>query len=279
MSRFSGNESGADGHGTVRLSYVLPYFRRLRELEFALPYNSARFGRPDCEVVLALDEPSETEPLLDLVRTKYPHVKWRVVVNERDHDWRGPTRAINVGIRHAVGTSVLVASPESLFVDDPADFLGLVDSGDRRFVIGRVVFCSYAEFEASPAEDLGGIFEFWQRRLGVPKFYGSILTRRAEFEDVTGYDESLLKWSGDDVNARIRLMANGVRMTPRPDLRVIHLAFESQVSGKPLKALRRPHHTEAEYDAIVAPSQIRANGPGWGRDFDRVVFDWKAPER
>lgn len=260
----------------VRLSYVLPYFRRLHELEFALRHNGPRFARPGCEVVLALDEPSQTARLLDLIGTKHPDIKWRVVVNERDHDWRGPTRAINVGIRHAVGAAVLVASPESVFADDPADFLPLLDTGTRTYVIGRVVFCSYAEFEAVPAGDLGEIFETYQRRLGVPKFYGSILARRAEFADVTGYDESLLKWSGDDVNLRIRMMRNGVRMTPRPDLRVIHLAQESQVSGKPLKAWNRPHHTEAEYDAAVAPTRTRANGEDWGRDFDHVVFDWRA---
>ena len=105
------------GHPPTRLSVVMPYFRKLAEFTRVLPLQHAWLARPDLEVILVMDTPDEEPELLALL-TQYPDVRWTVLVNDRAHPWRPPCKAINVGLRHAVGQFVLVCSPESAFVGD-----------------------------------------------------------------------------------------------------------------------------------------------------------------
>jgi hypothetical protein len=103
-------------------------------------------------------------------------------------------------------------------------------------------------------------------------FYGSILARREHFTSVKGYNESLEKWGGEDDNVRLRFMMFGLKMVPLSRLRVIHISNEERDGGPPNDV---PVITADERRMAMMPKTIEVNGPEWGRDFNRIVFDWK----
>jgi hypothetical protein len=264
---------------TILLSFVLPYFRKYADLAQALPRNLQYFAHPACEVVLVLDEPSEAAEVLELVHATVSDIRWRVIVNDRPHAWRPPSKAINVGIRHALGELVLVASPESVFVDDPVAFFPDVRS-QSAFAVGCVAFATYAEFldlEHRGLERAFQVIESSNTRL----FYGSLLAPRASFNTVTGYDESLDKWGGDDDNLRARFALAGLHMIQCDKLRVIHL------SALPRRGLSLPPEsfpkeriiTPLDERRLLAPASYRANSANWGTDFGRTLFDWRHARR
>jgi hypothetical protein len=80
------------------------------------------------------------------------------------------------------------------------------------------------------------------------------------------------KWGGDDDNIRLRFMMFGLKMAPLSWLRLIHVANEERGGGSPTDV---PVATEDEISMAMTPKTIEANGPEWGRDFDRIVFDWR----
>jgi hypothetical protein len=170
----------------VRLSIVLPFYKKFQDFNTAIHYNERYFSAPTIEVVVVLDEPSEMSKVLELTRGKYPKIKWRILVNDRPHQWRAPAKAINVGIRNSLGDVILVASPESVFVDNPVPAADCVSEGNC-FVIGRVVFCTRDQFENSLECTREEVFERRQKTRSIPLFYGSILARREHFTSVKGY--------------------------------------------------------------------------------------------
>lgn len=262
--------------GAVRLSFVMPYFMKFYDLSNALEYNKRFFAHPSCEVVLSMDEPSEAADVMGLVRATDSHIRWRVLVNDLPHAWRAPSKALNVGIRHALGQLVMVSSPESIFVDDPLEFAAEVLEHDA-FVVGRVAFATYDELTMLQSMGLAHVFEVAENSVSVRMFYGSLLARRASFESVTGYDERLEKWGGDDDNLRARFGQAGLRMIRHPDLRVIHLSTQRR-RGASLPPESFPTDriiTPDDERELLAPSSAQANPPDWGSTFHRVLYDWR----
>lgn len=255
------------GHPPTRLSVVMPYYRKLAEFTRVLPLQHAWLARPDLEVILVMDAPDEEAGLLALL-AQYPDVRWSVLVNDRPHPWRPPCKAINVGLRHAVGHFVLVCSPESAFVDDvPSMALEVLQAHPDKVAVGRVGFARFADLE--DGSTLARVFDtVVQPDLTLHTFYGSICAARSSFEAIHGYDESFAEWGGDDDNVRVRLELQGHHLLACPGLRLLHLSFEA-------------HQGTAYYDADLdvlkcAPHSAQANtSHGWGRDFTRVA--WRTP--
>ena len=79
---------------------------------------------PAYEIVLVLDEPSEEEEVLAAIRNKFTQFKFRVLVNDKEHPWRTPSKCLNVGIRHAQADFVAVMSPESILMLPTPEYLG-----------------------------------------------------------------------------------------------------------------------------------------------------------
>lgn len=255
------------------LSIVVPYYRKILEFRQCLPLNLPYLQRQDREVVLVLDEPSEEEAVLGLIE-EVPGVRWRVVVNDRPHAWRSPSVAINVGVRHAEGTFILVVSPESVFAaDGPSHVIEVLKAFPGCVVLGSVAFLDHESAAGSSlAEEIAKVVldERWPRTL-----YGSIAASRADFMDVHGYEESITGWGGDDDNIRIRMELAGRRLLACPALSLVHVTFGQRTSRRgDLDEWARRMRT------ILSPEDAVANrGSDWGVDFGRIARDWRDGHR
>jgi hypothetical protein len=254
---------------SIDVSVVLPFYRKLEEFRRALKYNAERFTSESLEVVISADEPSQTDPLIKLMNTEYPSIRWRLIVNNKTHQWRPPCRAINVGIKNSLGSVVLVASPESVFVDDIIS-VARKARDEAVFIIGRIVFAIYSQDAGQPIEVL---FESCQQTMYHPTFWGSIFARRSILCSVGGYDESLFKWGADDSNLRLRLMMTGTRMRPCPEFRVIHFSHEERIPMMPSGPIAK--YSPEERDVINSPKNAVANDGDWGMDFGSIAWDWR----
>lgn len=248
-----------------RLSVVMPFYKRLRAFEQALRLNHANLqstpGRTT-EVVLVLDEPSEEEGVLQVVKD-YPQLSWLVLVNRREHGWRNPAVPINVGLRHARGEFVLIMSPETLHVTDVPHVLCRVaaESGGD-LAIGKICWC-----ERRLVEEKGAARAFEETE--PKRFYGSVCAPRAAFEAVRGYDESNRTWGCDDDNMRARLMLCGLKLKYTPIARAIHPLEAGEVNHNRTWQRRK---TSGERQSLTRPAQAVVNGEDWGREFDEIVF-------
>ena len=247
------------------VSIILPYYKRIRAFEQALSFNHEKLSSTperSTEVVLVLDEPSEEEAALELVQ-RYKQISWRVMINRQDHAWRNPAVAINVGIRHANGSFVLVFSPESIYVTDVPTFLFKgANETQATFALGRVHNCERATINAK------GFASAYEE--GEPKrYYGSICTPRAALEDIRGYDESNRSWGCDDDNVRARLTLNGLKTKYIRRAKVLHPLEPNEVK----REVRRQEKDLSEHDGFVFPKFAVANGEDWGRDFDEIIYD------
>ncbi len=260
------------GDDRVALSIVMPFFHRLTDFTRVLPLNAPFFASTPCEVILALDEPSEADGVLALARA-HAAIRWRVLVNRTPHGWRPPCRAINVGIRAAVGSHVLVCSPESAFVGDaPARALAMATRDARAAVVGHVTFATFGELA-----EHGGSVERAASAIGAkrrPVSYGSMCASRGVLHALHGYDESFDRWGGDDDNLRIRLIMAGANVTIDPGLSLLHL------SDKPREGVKNPDHSPDDFPEsygrrVFEPESATANPSGWGEDFEEVLFDWR----
>ncbi|MBA3454489.1 MAG: hypothetical protein H0T42_15475 [Deltaproteobacteria bacterium] len=261
-----------DGDDRIALSVVMPFFHRLGDFQRVLPLNARALENPSYEIVLALDEPSEADAVVAFVRA-HPSIRFRVLVNRTEHGWRPPCRALNVGIRAAVGTYVLVVSPESAFVGDvPAIALGAIGDNPRRGVLGHVAFATFAQL----AESDGAVAKAFETvsAKSRPTSYGSICASRGALHAIHGYDESLDRWGGDDDNIRVRLFMAGVTLQLHSGMNLVHL------SDQPRDGTRNPEQSPDEFPEdygrrVFEPLNLVANPDGWGETFREVIHDWR----
>lgn len=246
------------------VSVVIPFYKKMKEFRRAFPRNRKYFERNGIEIVLVMDTPDESQELLEYAK-QYPFVNWKIIVNEQPHEWRNPTRALNVGIRHASKKYVMVCSPESEFVTDAIFLLrkSFADYPDfPHYAIGHVCFSNEKE-EVTP-------LNFHQFR-SIP--FGSIMAERKHFEQIRGYDESFQKWGGDDNNIRARFDMIGVEEFFMDDVMLAHREIGNK-SGEN----RRSNYlsfSNGDIRKFFYPAQAQANGDDWGRDFDNTVYDWR----
>ncbi len=87
----------------------------------AVSHINRCFRDKRCELIVVLDEPSEEGAFVEWARSFSGNVK--IIVNDVDHEWRPPCKAINVGIRHALGDYVVYVDPETLILLPYDDYL------------------------------------------------------------------------------------------------------------------------------------------------------------
>ncbi len=265
-----------------RLSIIMPYYKKFREFERVLPLNAPFLSGQRHEIILVLDEPSEWRQVLQLIRG-WPAIRWRVIVNDRDHAWRAPVKAINVGLRHAEGRAILICSPESVFITDvPRLMLEKIEEMTDSVQLGRVLFSTFAELESSgrsvektAAHAGSGLNVPGGRMLRPGKlYYGTIGALKESFFSVNGYDESLTEWGGDDDNLRLRMKRQGLELVCCDDIRILHLSFEPRSSK-----WMEQNKSRREIERTLMPCRAKANPAGWGTDFNRVAYDWRAERK
>lgn len=239
------------------VSIVMPFYKKIDEFKKVLPLNASKLMRNGIEVIIVMDEPSQLEDLLELVKN-FPFINWKIIVNYLDHPWRNPSKAINVGIRHSSMKYIMVCSPESIMATDVIYVLreSFELYSKSHYSIGNVVF--------SNEISLDDII----KKTAIP--YGSIMALKEDFMAITGYDETFIKWGGDDNNLRARLRMNGVQEMMFNEAIMLH--YDNNI---PRQHIPSNHAYDSDsYRHIFYPDCIKANTEDWGKDFNNVVYDW-----
>ena len=127
------------------VSVVMPFYKKLTAFKRVFPRNRKYFERNGIEVIIVLDCPDEKELLIQYIQ-EYPFVNWKVIYNDQPHEWRNPTKPINVGIRFATKKYIMVCSPESEFYTDAILQLRTgLKNYPNHYAIGAVCFAGNRE--------------------------------------------------------------------------------------------------------------------------------------
>lgn len=246
------------------LSIVMPFYKRLAEFKRVFPSKAKYYERNGIEVVIVADEPTEEDGILDYIRT-YPFINWKVVINDKDHPWRNPAKAFNVGIRQATKQYILVTDPELEFYTDVIyELREKLDSYPEHYAIGQVLF-----MDVSEEIDKETLHKHSHEL--IP--YGSIMAKKEYFERVGGYYEHYIGWGGEDDNLRKRLELAGIRQLFFPDSVLIHREdMKKRSMSRNEQRARIPRDILSE---MFLPKEIMVNGKDWGRDFCRIAYDWR----
>lgn len=262
------------------LSVIMPFYKKLAEFKKVLEKNCRYFQRNGIEVIILMDEPTEQGGLLTLLN-KYPLINWKVFVNYNMHEWRNPSKPLNVGIRHASKKYCLVLSPESEFYSDVILIMRTsLEHYKNHFVIGRV---SFLELDAT----INNIHDLFF----LP--YGSIMVETKYLKAVGGYNEGYDKWGGDDDNLRARLEYHGIKKLYVPDAILLHREPLGLINQK-LSSSPRIHKRDSPYSESKSIASVRdihnsfqlqrnvlypasgiVNDQDWGRDFNDLVFSYE----
>lgn len=246
------------------ISVVMSFYKKMKDFRRVLPINAPYFQRNGIEVIIALDEPTECEELLEFIK-EYPGINWRIIVNRQDHEWRNPCKAWNVGIRHATKKYILVVDPECEFLTDVIYHLKYAaETYDNYFYVGRVTFVDF-NYKAEPDTAETGTFIS----------YGSILTKKEHIEKVCGYTETFSIWGGEDDNLRAKLTHIGIKKATVATALILHREDEADgANSRMLKTLALPAEV---YDKAFTPDEQDFINPNWGNDFSEVSYDYLKP--
>lgn len=248
------------------VSVVLPYYKKLRDFKITLLKNHFYFQRNGIEVILVLDEPSEQCELLSYLKN-YPMINWRVIVNEHPHEWRNPSKAINVGIKNATKKYILVMGPDSEMASDVIFLMRQMSHYyEKCFFVGRVAFIDY---DYIPSEQDLRSFHYWD--------YGSIFAEKEFFVAVGGYDEGYEKWGGDDDNIRARLERYGLRKIKINKCLLLHRENKIDLENlrKNDKNIIINQNPKALKQSFYPHNHIANLTKKWGEDFNKLIWDWK----
>lgn len=247
------------------LSVVIPFYKKMKEFRKVFPKNRPYFERNGIEVIIVLDCPNEKEELLEYVK-QYPFINWRIILNDKPHEWRNPAKPLNVGIRHATKKYVMVCSPESEFLTDAILILrqSFEDYADTpHYAIGRV--CLADENDDINITNFNNVYN-------IP--FGSIMVEKKYIDEIHGYDETFAKWGGDDNNIRARLDMIGVEELYLTNAMLIHRDIDNEEG----KVRRADPFVKIPNDALrhfFFPNKAIVNDNDWGKDFDKIIYDWK----
>ena len=257
-------------HSNFDVSVVMPFYKKLKEFAQIFPRNRKYFERNGIEIVLVLDCPDEKDELLDFIK-RYPLVNWRVIWNDKPHEWRNPSIPLNVGLKYATKKYLMVCSPESEFLTDAVlQLREALENYPDHFAIGTVCFADDEDI-ITPANAKD--FDF--------KPFGSIMVEKTHLFHIRGYDETLNKWGGDDNNIRARLEMIDVAELFLPEVMLIHRDFNNEEGKTRRSYIPKEVPTDASRHFFF-PKKALANNDSWGEDFNTIIYDWKnnvyAPE-
>jgi glycosyltransferase involved in cell wall biosynthesis len=245
------------------VSIIMCWYKKMKDFRRVFPKNERYFRRNGIEIVVVLDEDSEEAELKEYI-DNYPLINWKIVVNRRPHAWRNPCKALNVGIRSASNTYVLMLDPETeLFTDMVYQFRYMLEHYPKSFAVGNVIFAGH-----ETVVDGDNLWSLEQ----MP--YGSIMVEKTALETIGGYAEIYESWGCDDDNIRTRLQLAGWKKLIVRQAIAIHREDDSDGhKSRSNKSLNIP--VERIKDALY-PGKVVVNGGDWGKDFDEITFDWRA---
>lgn len=146
------------------LSIVVPLGDRLESFVDSLPLRTNYYERNGIEIVLLVDEESDSRSLLTCIR-KYPFISWKVVSGS----WQNCGAAYNEGIRQSIKSYILLMFPESLFQTD-------------------VIY------------ELRETLDKYPLHYAVGFQYGCLMVKKVYLDLVGGYDEKFNTFEGAEEN-------------------------------------------------------------------------------
>ena len=189
------------------ISIVMPFYKKYKEFVNNFEKNNfdAFNKHPDMELIISVDDPTESEDLLSYLEQKTMKgccFSVKVLLNNETHEWRCPSKAINQGIKQATYEKITVMSPETLVLPDSLSMLER-HCNDMDFSLGIIKHIVDEQLNFS---DIGENFAI----INSPSLpYGSICFTKQQALHVGGYDESYIIWGGDDDDFRNRLVLAG----------------------------------------------------------------------
>lgn len=244
------------------VSIVLPFYKKLKEFKKVLPKNLSCFRRNGIELIIVLDTPEEEVGLINYLN-EFPFLNAQVIVNRIPHEWRNPSKALNVGIKNSSRKYIFIASPETeLLTDVIYQLRYILQYYPDSFAIGQVAFL---DFEDTPL-----LKDIHHHEL-LP--YGSLMVERKYLDEIGGYAERLTGWGGDDNNIRTRLELAGIKRMFVSQAIAIHR--EENSDGHTSRNKRNTAMPVEVYKEIYYPQKTMVNEDSWGTDFNERVYSWK----
>lgn len=179
------------------------------------------------------------------------------------HEWRNPSKALNVGVKASNRKYVFIASPETEFLTDLIYQLRyILHYYPESFAFGQI---SFLDFVITPA--LNDIHKYEL----LP--YGSLMVEKKHLEEICGYSEDITDWGGDDNNIRARLELLGIKKMFVSQAIAIHR--EENSDGHRTRYKRNSKMPVNVYKEIYFPQKTVVNKYSWGTDFNEMVYNWK----
>lgn len=200
------------------LSIVVPLGDRLESFVDSIPLRTNYYERNGIEIVLLVDEESDSRSLLSCIR-KYPFISWKVVSGS----WQNSAAAYNEGIRQSIKSYILLMFPESLFQTDVIyELRETLDEYPQHYAVGFSYGCLMVKKEY--LELVGG----YDEQYDIPEGAEENLCRRMESADIYRlyYPEALLQ-PGES-----RLSETWVQNVPEDLLYDMLLPIESNISNQ-----------------------------------------------
>ena len=136
------------------LTIILPFYKKYKELKYALPYNYNEYKKAK-EVIIIIDHLVDHDKLSFL--SDYD-INFKFFNNERNHPWRNPATTINKGIKEASGKYIMIFSPESILFNNVVDNL-YKNCSENTYSYGNVSFMTKKYFEKQDYVKLLNIFK------------------------------------------------------------------------------------------------------------------------
>ncbi len=243
------------------LSIIMSFYKRYEEFARVLPHNAPFFQRNGIEVIIAMDEPTEKDKLLKLLK-QYPLINWKLIVNERKHLPRNHAPVLNVALKHATKKYIMQIDPEvEYYTDVILQMRTAIAHYPKHYILA---YMAYIPYEMKVDQNNIRSLDF------IP--WGNIMVERTYLKTINAYDETFLKWGGEDDNLRARLDMLGVKKLLLSDALTIH----REVNYDPFDRSKKiQKHSIAMWKKMYYPTEISVNYNGWGNDFNNLIYDWK----
>ncbi len=125
------------------LSIIMSFYKRYKEFARVLPINAKYLQRNGIEVVIAMDEPSERQKLIELLK-QYPFINWKLIVNDKKHKPRNHAPVLNVALKHATKKYIMQIDPEvEMFTDIIFQMRSLLEHYPKHYALAEMAYIPF----------------------------------------------------------------------------------------------------------------------------------------
>jgi len=210
------------------VSIVMPYYKKINELKFAMQYNYKELEKVN-EVILLIDEYLDNLDQFSFLMNY--NINFKFFMNSENHSWRNPSVVLNRGIKESTSEKIIILSPETIILENSLQYL-IENCDESSFSIGMILFITYDTFRTSFNKDLFNNKVVRTPNLIGPVSFGSICCTKSNFEKVNYYSEEFFEWGGEDDDIRSRLMKNNINKKTIKIAQFIHLETTEELQQR-----------------------------------------------